>query len=136
MRRLIQGFPIVMFRRRVGWGRLLLVLAGLISLSAGVATADVPDTEAHEVSHLLEYLRTSDCAMERNGERHSGVDAYAHVRKKYDYFRGQISTSEQFIEYAATKSTMSGQYYWVHCPGEPPKQVRDWLLEELLRYRG
>ncbi len=100
------------------------------------ADADVPDAERHEVEHLLDYLRSSDCAMERNGKRHSSADAFAHVRKKYDYFRGRIDTTEDFIEYSATKSTMSGSYYRVICPGGPPVRTRDWLLDELRRYRG
>lgn len=100
------------------------------------AVADVPDAERHEVQHLLDYLRSSDCVMERNGKQHSSVDAYAHVKKKYDYFRDRIETSEEFIEYSATKSTMSGTYYRVVCPGGPPVRTRDWLLEELRRYRG
>ena len=98
--------------------------------------ADVPDAERHEVQHLLDYLRASDCAMERNGEQHSSEDAYAHVKKKYDYFRDDIKTPKEFIDYAATKSTMSGKYYRVICPGDPPVRTRDWLLDELRRYRG
>lgn len=100
------------------------------------AGADVPDAERHEVTRLLEFLRTSDCVMERNGERYSGEDAYAHVKKKYDYFRDDVDTSEEFIDYAATKSTMSGKYYLVICASDPPVRTRDWLLGELRKYRG
>ena len=81
-------------------------------------------------------MRGSECRMERNGKTHSSEDAYSHVKKKYDYFRDEIGTSEEFIELSATKSTLSGRYYRVLCPGEPPVRTRDWLLEELERYRG
>ena len=122
------------FRHRKNYRFLsILVFVLLLTQRSG---ADVPDSERHEVQHLLDYLRSSDCAMERNGERHAGEDAYAHVKKKYDYFRDEIKTSEEFIDYAATKSTMSGKYYLVICPGDPPVRVRDWLLDELRRYRG
>ena len=118
-------------------GRHLLATFALLALVLGEGSAaDVPDAERHEVRHLLEYLRTSECVMERNGERHSAENAYAHVEKKYEYFRNEIGTSEEFIEYAATKSTMSGTYYRVICPGDPPVRTRDWLLDELRRYRG
>jgi hypothetical protein len=114
-----------------------IVLTSLFTLlPTHGADADVPDAERHEVEHLLDYLRSSGCTMERNGERHSGADAYVHVKKKYDYFRGRIETTEDFIEYSATKSTLSGSYYRVICPGDPPVRTRDWLLEELRRYRG
>ena len=102
----------------------------------GLFAYDFEQNPPLEVQHLLDYLRASDCVMERNGERHSGEDAYAHVKKKYDYFRDEIKTPEEFIEYAATKSTMSGKYYWVICPDDPPVRTRDWFLDELHRYRG
>lgn len=116
-------------------GRFSPTIALLELLLTDVSCADVPDADRHEVQHLLVHLKTSDCIMERNGDRHPSENAYAHVQKKYDYFRDEIKTSEEFIDYAATKSTMSGKYYRVICPGEPPIRTRDWLLDELHRYR-
>jgi hypothetical protein len=106
-----------------------------MALSSIDARSDVPDADRHEVLHLLDYLRTSDCAMERNGKRHNSEDAYSHVRKKYEYFRDKIRTAEDFIEYSASKSTMSGKYYRIFCKDEPAVRTRDWLLEELRSYR-
>lgn len=115
------GWPIVV---------VLAVLAPPID-----AQADVSEADSREVHHLLEYLRTSGCAMERNGKKHNSEDAYSHVKKKYDYFRSRIQTSEDFIEYSASKSTMSSKYYLVYCEGQPAVRTRDWLLEELHNYR-
>ena len=114
-----------------GW-----VVALAASFLVQGSVADVPESSRPEVQHLLDFLRGSECRMERNGKTHSSEDAYAHVKKKYDYFRDEIGTSEEFIELSATKSTLSGRYYRVLCPGEPPVRTRDWLLEELERYRG
>lgn len=100
------------------------------------AHADVPDADRHEVTYLLEYLRTSGCEMERNGKKHNSESAYSHVKKKYEYFRDKIKTSEDFVEYSASKSTMSGKYYHVFCGSEPAERTQDWLLEELRRYRA
>jgi hypothetical protein len=113
----------------------LLVTIAVMALSSIDARSDVPDADRHEVLHLLDYLRTSDCAMERNGKRHNSEDAYSHVRKKYEYFRDKIRTAEDFIEYSASKSTMSGKYYRIFCKDEPAVRTRDWLLEELRSYR-
>lgn len=110
-----------------------VLLAGLFSVAA---QSDVPDAERHEVLHLLEFLRSSDCAMERNGKRHNSKDAYSHVKRKYDYLRDKIGTPEDFIEYSASKSTMSGEFYLIFCDNEAAMRTRDWLLEELSNYRG
>lgn len=121
-------------RRLIASAIILFPLFTLLLIES--SGADVLDADRHEVQHLLDYLRGSDCVMERNGGQHSSENAYAHVKKKYDYFRDDIKTPEEFIDYAATKSTMSGKYYRVICPGAPPVRTRDWLLDELRRYRG
>jgi hypothetical protein len=101
----------------------------------GPALSDVSDAQREEVVHLLELLRNTTCTVERNGKRHNGENAYLHVQKKYDYFRDNIKTTEEFIEYSATKSTMSGKYYMVICEERSPMRTQDWLLQELDTYR-
>ena len=104
-------------------------------VACGPALSDVPDPQRKEVAHLLEFLRNTTCAVERNGKSHNGENAYSHVQKKYDYFRDDIKTTEQFIEYSATKSTLSGRYYMVICEEQAPIRTQDWLLRELDCYR-
>jgi hypothetical protein len=116
-------------------GQVAIVTIAVMALLSMDARSDVPDADRHEVLHLLEYLRNSDCAMERNGKKHDSEDAYSHVKRKYEYFRGEIRTSEDFIEYSASKSTMSGKFYRIFCKNESAVLTRDWLLEELHDYR-
>lgn len=123
------GMPEKMIRQAV------LVTIAVMALLSIDARSDVPDADRHEVLHLLDHLRNSGCAMERNGKRYEGEGAYSHVRRKYEYFRDEILTSEDFIEYSASRSTMSGKYYRVFCKDEPAVLTRDWLLEELRNYR-
>ncbi|WPD22449.1 MAG: DUF5329 family protein [Candidatus Electrothrix aestuarii] len=106
-----------------------------ILLITGTAHADVPAAQQAEVEHLLSFVQTSTCLIDRNGSSHTGEEAAAHIKKKYDYFSNKIKTTEQFIEYSATKSTMSGSYYTVRCDGQEPIRTRDWLLRELKAYR-
>lgn len=108
-----------------------------IILLAAITTAhgDVPPEQKPEVQHLLEFIRQSDCVMTRNGSEHSGEEAAEHIQNKYDYFIDEIDTTEKFIEYSATKSTMSGKYYTVECPGGKKMKSQDWLLEELAQFR-
>lgn len=98
--------------------------------------ADVPAEQEAEVEHLINFLATSDCRMVRNGKSHEGKEGAKHVRRKYAHFRNDISNTEDFIRYSATKSTLSGKYYEVHCPGKEPERSQDWLLEELNAYRS
>ena len=88
-----------------------------------------------EIAHLLTYVATTDCQYERNGRLHTGQEAVQHIQKKFDYFADDIQSTEDFIQYAATKSKMSGKYYRIHCPNAQAENSRDWLLAELQRYR-
>jgi len=88
-----------------------------------------------EIEHLLNYVSSTHCRYERNGDMHSGQEAVEHIKKKYDYYDEEIETAEDFIEYSATKSTLSGAHYKIHCQGQAPTTSRVWLLAELTRYR-
>jgi len=89
-----------------------------------------------EIDHLLAFLENSECHFERNGTMHTGKDTVNHVKKKYNYFKSRIDSAEKFIEYSATKSTMSGKYYMVLCKDNPMVKTQDWLLQELKNYRS
>ncbi|MGK0443793.1 MAG: hypothetical protein ACJA1U_000721 [Bermanella sp.] len=88
-----------------------------------------------EIQHLMAFVQQTACEYERNGTRHSGKDALEHIQKKYDYYEDDIQTTEDFIRLSATKSTMSGKEYWVHCPNKKAITSQQWLLDELNRLR-
>ncbi len=48
--------------------------------------------------------------FQRNGSWYDGSDARAHLQRKYDYLlkKGMVDSAEQFIERAASQSSMSG----------------------------
>lgn len=110
-----------------------LALLGIIV--ANFVYADVPPEQRHEVDHLIKFVKSTSCQINRNGHYHDGEKALAHIQQKYDYFRKKIGTTEQFIEYSATKSTMSGRSYIVKCGNQTPQETKDWLLDELKKYR-
>jgi len=89
-----------------------------------------------EINHLLAFLENSECQLERNGTIHTGKDTVNHVKKKYNYFKSKIDSTEKFIEDSATKSTLSGKYYMVLCQDKPKIKTQDWLLQELKNYRS
>ncbi len=108
----------------------------LFTLVFNAALADVPADQVKEVDHLLAYVKNSGCIINRNGTDYPAEKGISHIEKKYDYFRDDIKSTEDFIEYSATKSTMSGDYYTVTCPGEKTVRTQDWLLAELKRLRS
>jgi hypothetical protein len=105
-----------------------LLFSSSVSLQAQAAYQD-------EITHLLVYVKTTKCKYIRNGTYHSGADAAAHIKKKYDYFKDKISTAEDFIKYSATESTMFGNKYYIECAGSAKVPSAVWLQNELDRYR-
>jgi hypothetical protein len=111
------------------------ILAIIVTLYANVVNADILPEQKLEIEHLLSFVKTSPCEINRNGDLHKGNEAVSHIKKKYEYFKSDIKTSEQFIEYAATKSTFSGRHYMVKCGESKSFKTKTWLLEELRNYR-
>lgn len=89
-----------------------------------------------EIAHLLEYLKTTKCQYIRNANSHDGPMAAKHIKRKYDYFKDEISSAEDFIRLSATKSTMSRSKYYIKCAGSEKVKSANWLLDELHRYRN
>ena len=99
------------------------------------ALSDVPPDQKPEVEFLIETVRTTNCTFDRNGKKYAGKKAASHLERKYNYYKDEITSTETFIEYSATKSMLSGADYYIICPGEPPVRSQDWLLEKLSEYR-
>lgn len=111
------------------------VLAGGLALPAEAAPAA---TVQQEVQHLLAWLESSNCAFYRNGRWHDARTARKHLQRKYDYLvrRDLVARTEDFIELAATRSSVSGQAYRVRCADAQPTAGAAWLTQELARYRA
>jgi hypothetical protein len=113
----------------------LLVVLGFLALPA--AHAEPPVNVQIEVNFLLGYVEGSGCSFYRNGTWHDARTAQAHLRHKYKYLaaRNLITTTEDFIDRAATESSLSGQAYAVRCNGGAVVTSSQWLRDELARYR-
>ena len=103
---------------------------------SNAVSADVPPAQKAEVNHLLAFVENSHCIVNRNGDKHQAVEAVKHIKRKYDYFRDDINSTEDFINLSASKSTLSGNYYTVLCPGKKTMRTQDWLMAELKSYRA
>jgi hypothetical protein len=123
-------------RSRLGFGAWLAsLLAALMFVSP--AHAELSTAARGEIEALLSRLAVSGCQFKRNGTWYTAAEAQAHLQRKLDYLadRGAVASAEQFIERAATKSSMSGQAYRVRCGGQPAVPSSLWLYPELQALR-
>ena len=128
--------PSVDLVRIVRAGKVLCSLCPLVSavLLASLAIGvEAPEQDA--IHHLLQFVETSSCTFLRNGVEYDSKSAVNHIKQKYDYFKNQIRTAEDFIALAATKSELSGRPYFVRCGKAKEIPTASWLHEELQEYR-
>jgi len=115
----------------------LLGLVLAVALVQGGHAGPAPAAAA-EIGHLLDYLGKSGCEFYRNGAWYDSGTAKAHLRYKYDALvqHGQIRTADDFIEKAATKSSLTGIAYKVRCAGDAEIPSSQWLRDALAGYRS
>ena len=89
-----------------------------------------------EITGLMNKLANSGCQFQRNGDWHDAGQARAHLQRKYDYLLKQnlVDSSEQFIQRAASKSSVSGKPYRVKC-GALELDSAVWFDMQLQRLR-
>ena len=119
-----------------GWLKLLGVLVLGLALAPMAHAAPSAAVET-EINYLLGFIETSGCEFYRNGNWYDSPRAAEHLRYKYKMLAAsdRISTAEDFIDKAATKSSLSGEPYEVRCSGREPITSTQWLRESLARYR-
>lgn len=116
--------------------RIFLTL--LITLVSAIAAAEPDPVTKKEVAHLMGYLASSRCQFNRNGTWYGAERAVDHLNQKYEYLldRNLITTTESFIDHAASESSISGKPYIVRCDGKPEIQSSAWFRAELARFRS
>lgn len=114
------------------------ILISVLSM-ASVAVASPPPAEVgREISGLFAALDHSGCQFNRNGSWYDAGHAHAHLQGKYNYLarRGAVTTTERFIDLAASRSSMSGRPYQVRCGATPAVPSATWFNRELVKLRA
>ena len=114
----------------------LLLGSLLLCIPQAASAAPTPKAKA-EIAGLMDALANSGCRFQRNGSWHGATEARAHLQRKYDYLlkRDKVDTAEQFIERAASRSSMSGRAYRVQCNGRE-QDAASWFNGQLKRLRS
>lgn len=105
-----------------------LLLSCLASWPCQASTVDA------EIEHLLETLALSNCSFIRNGKEYDGQKAASHLRYKYKRAGSLITSTEDFIDYLGSKSSISKKPYLVRCKGIE-ERAGSWLHQKLTEYR-
>jgi|APFre7841882630_1041343.scaffolds.fasta_scaffold01339_6 hypothetical protein len=121
---------------KVGKSLLLALIVALNMLPAAHAAA--PAAAQIEINHLLGLIEQSGCEFFRNGTWYNAQRAQAHLRAKYNVLAAndQIKTAEDFIDKAASKSSLSGLPYQIRCGGGAAMTTKQWFDAALVRYRN
>jgi Family of unknown function (DUF5329) len=113
-------------------------LAVIVSSHSPCAHAAPPAIAVDEINYLLGFVERSGCRFYRNGSWYDAHQARSHLSSKYHYLaaRDRIKTAEDFVEQAATRSSMSGEEYQIQCDAGPAQPSNRWLHSALLGYRS
>ena len=117
----------------------IILAFGVAVLACAQQAHAGPSAKAQlEINALMVALEKSGCRFERNGSWYDAVRARGHLQEKYDYLRrhDKVDTAEQFIDRAASESSMSGKPYHVQCPGKAVMTSHDWFTAQLLAIRA
>jgi hypothetical protein len=107
-----------------------ILLATMFMLTALAAE---PEPLSKTVEYLIAAAEKSEVKFIRNGDEHTGKEAAEHMRRKYNHFKKEIKTPEDFITKCATKSELSEKPYMIKKPDGTSVKSEDWmkaLLEE------
>jgi hypothetical protein len=109
-----------------------------ISLISVVLVRPLPAAESLDetINYLLNYIANSKAMFIRNGTSHTPAEAVDHIKAKYEHFKNQIKTPEDFIRLAASKSLMTGKAYIVRTPDGAEMLLDAWLAQALEAHRA
>ncbi len=94
--------------------RVLAILLTCVAIATTAAAAPLSPAARAEIDALMSKLEASGCEFNRNGNWYPGTEAKSHLLRKLKYLedKGMVQSTEQFIELAASSSSMTGENYF------------------------
>lgn len=115
---------------------LAITVTTIFFLTPSVANSSQAEPVDKTVQYLIGYVATSDVTFIRNSGKYSAKEASGHMQKKYEHFRDEINTPEDFIKLCATRSMLTGKPYLVVNKQGEESRTSEWLTAELEEYRN
>lgn len=117
-----------------------ILRAALLALLFGAVAALAQATPSASEQKLIDtlILRVSNMktmTFMRNGDEHSAADAAKHMKAKFDHFKDEIVTAEDFIDRCASRSEVTGQPYKVKLTDGAVRDASEFLNSELRALR-
>ena len=112
-----------------------IALALFMSLFMSPGAAEPTEKVDTTIQYLMKTVAGSGLTFIRNGNRAKPEKAAEHMNRKYEHFRDDIETPEDFIELCATKSLLTGKPYMVVDGQGRERRTSDWLRAELAVYQ-
>lgn len=118
--------------------RPLLTFLLTMLFATTIAAAPLAPAARSEIDGLLSRLESSACEFGRSGSWYTASEAKSHLLRKLAWLedKGLVQTTEQFIERAASKSSITGEPYLVRCASGPPVDSGSWLRGQLKAMRS
>lgn len=88
-------------------------------------------SEGEKIQRLIQAVETSNVVFIRNGGEYNAKAAADHMRLKLSRAGSRITTARDFIRYIGTRSSMSGQPYYIRTPDGRRIESAAWLNRKL-----
>lgn len=108
----------------------------VLILIAAVSPAFASESLDQTIAYLINYVEKSNATFIRNDATHTPAEAAQHVRAKYQHFKNQIKTPEDFIRLSASKSLLTGKPYLVRTIDRKETPLENWLTAALKEHRA
>ena len=113
--------------------RLLLPFLILLTLAAPLFARE--PRQQQRIDFLLHAIGSMQGGVFiRNGSEYDAQAAEKHLRQKLNYGGEKLKTAELFIEYCATRSSVTGKPYKIRLPDGQTVESGPWLQGKLAEF--
>lgn len=98
-------------------------------------TGKLSESSKAEIQALLAEIKGSSLRFGHDGDEHSAYNYYVRLYGKYEAYKDALTSAEDFINRAGTKTVGGEPYYAILKSGEK-QPLKDWLTERLKQLRA